>query len=152
MKKNNILLLVSLLVIGTIIFIYFYFNNSYTLSFSAKIDLHNEKYQQAYEKAKQAYTLDHYNRMAFTVLNQASESLKWIDYIDETEGYLEKIAAISEKTYVKNDQLMRIKLMCDISNQRYQKLYDSNMLQNQKLQEHAKQLNEKMQRIYSKLF
>ena len=90
--------------------------------------------------------------MAFTVLNQASESLKWIDYIDETEGYLEKIAAISEKTYVKNDQLMRIKLMCDISNQRYQKLYDSNMLQNQKLQEHAKQLNEKMQRIYSKLF
>jgi hypothetical protein len=152
MNKNKILLLLSIFVIGLIVYLYYFFNNSYSLSFSARAHLEAGEYQQALEEATQSYELDHYNRMAFTVMNQANESLKWVTFIKQSRGYLKKIETMSYNKGLSNSEVARIKIMCDITLENHEKLKSAKMLQIETLEIEAEALIEQFQLIYKHLF
>lgn len=143
-----VVLSISFLLIGVF---YFATDSSYQDSFEARFYYFIGNYNKAYKFAKKAYTKDAYNKIAFTVLTQSKIAKKYVDYIETGNRYLEKIDKISSKKEYKSDDRARIKLMCEIMLGNYKKLSPTK-LTNQDLIDNAKNINDKFEQLYKKLF
>lgn len=111
-SKFIALLLFSLFLLG--VFIFFSLNPSYQKSYEAKFYYLIKDYKKAYEIANEAYTLNYYNRMAFNILTQSENNLKYMQYNEEAKEYLDKINKIVSKPVIDATDRSRIIMMCKI--------------------------------------
>ncbi len=152
MLKTKIGFILLLLVLAIAVYFYYIFDKSYVLSAEAKKYYRAGDFKEATELAQKAYDLNSYNRMAFTVLVQSQESLKWKKYIDETSKYLAFIEAVSYKESIPKSDLIRIKMICEISIASYEKLNQNNMMIDPILKKEATALHREILATKDELF
>ena len=104
---------------------YFLLNPSYEKSLTAKYYYEIGEYKEAYSLAKEAFSLDVYNRMASTVMAQSQISLKYVDYINMAEKYMKDIDEIAFHVDISDSDKAKIRLICQIMISSYIKLAPS---------------------------
>jgi tetratricopeptide (TPR) repeat protein len=147
MKK--VILFFLLLLFGAVSI--YIFSPSYRYSFEAKTYYEFGKYQKAYKLAKQAYELNRYNTMAFTILTQSKISIVWDMFIKESKEYFTQIESISNKETITKSDKMRIKIMLKIIMGQYKNLPHSKLL-NRELVENANLQYKKAKEFYDGIF
>ncbi|OIP52848.1 MAG: hypothetical protein AUK54_10295 [Helicobacteraceae bacterium CG2_30_36_10] len=105
--------------------VYFLSNPSYEKSIRAKYYYETGDYKEALSLAKEAFTLDVYNRMASTVMAQSITSLKYSAYIDDAKKYMKQINEIAAKESISDADRAKIRLICEIMLSSYIKLAPS---------------------------
>ncbi|MCF6202004.1 MAG: hypothetical protein L3J42_07790 [Hydrogenimonas sp.] len=131
--------------------IFAFTNPSYEKAIEARWLYFMGNYDEAYEVAKEAYELDNYNRMAFTVMRQTEVAKKYLDYIREGERYLKLIEDAANHPPLGEADKVRIKLMCEVMIGKYEKLSPTK-LTDKELVERAKQIYKKFKTLYSSLY
>ncbi len=131
--------------------IFAFTNPSYEKAFEARWQYFMGNYDEAYEIAKEAYELDNYNRMAFTVMRQTEVAKKYLDYIREGERYLALIEDVANHPPIGEADRVRIKLMCEVMIGKYEKLSPTK-LTDKELVERARQIYKKFEDLYTTLF
>ncbi len=126
-------------------------NPSYEKAFEARWQYFMGNYDEAYKIAKEAYELDSYNRMAFTVMTQTEVAKRYLDYIREGERYLDLIEDAANHPPIGEADKVRIKMMCEIMIGKYEQL-SSTKLTDKELVERAKEIYEKFKSLYASLF
>ncbi len=121
---------------------YFLINPSYEKSLRAKYYYEIGEYKEAHSLAKEAFSIDVYNRMAATIMAQSQTSLKYVSYIEEAKSYMKTIDEIAAKEKISDADRAKIAMMCNIMLSAYIKLAPSVItdedLVNQSAQYHAK--------------
>ena len=100
-------------------------NDSYRLSLEARYYFENGEYNKAYEKSKEAYLLDPYNRMAFTVYTQSQIAKEWQNFLSDADKYFKKIEEIANKDHLNDKERQRVKIMLEILLDEYKNLKPS---------------------------
>jgi len=126
-------------------------NDSYRLSLEARYYFENGEYNKAYEKSKEAYLLDPYNRMAFTVYTQSQIAKEWQNFLNDADKYFKKIDEIANKDHLNDKERQRVKIMLEILLDEYKNLKPS-LLISDDLKNKAKLQYEKAKKIYEKVF
>ena len=126
-------------------------NDSYRLSLEARYYFENGEYNKAYEKSKEAYLLDPYNRMAFTVYTQSQIAKEWQNFLSDADKYFKKIEEIANKDHLNDKERQRVKIMLEILLDEYKNLKPS-LLISDDLKNKAKLQYEKAKKIYEKVF
>jgi len=126
-------------------------NDSYRLSLEARYYFENGEYNKAYEKSKEAYLLDPYNRMAFTVYTQSQIAKEWQNFLSDADKYFKKIEEIANKDHLNDKERQRVKIMLEILLDEYKNLKPS-LLISDDLKNKAKSQYEKAKKIYEKVF
>ena len=127
------------------------FNPSYTISMEAKYFFETGNYQKAYKLAKEAYMLNPYNRMAFSVKTQSKIAIKWQHFINDANNFFKKIKKIADKKHINKKDKLRIKIMLEILISEYKTLTPSILLP-KKLKKEANKKYTKAKELYEKLF
>ena len=130
---------------------YFTFNPSYRLSMEAKYFFEMGNYQKAYKLASEAYNINPYNRMAFTVKTQANIAKSWQQFIDDSNRYFKKIEEIADKENITGKDKLRIKIMVEILINEYKTLKPSLLLPKD-LKKKAQEKYIKAKKLYEQLF
>ncbi|WP_456485914.1 hypothetical protein [Hydrogenimonas sp.] len=142
-------LLASMLLISMAIFAWT--NPSYEKAFEAKWHYFLGEYDKAYDLAKEAYDLDRYNRMAFTIMTQTDVARKYLDYIEEGQRYLNIIEKIADHPPISEADKIRIKMICEVMMGRYAMLKPTK-LTDKKLIDEARAMYERFKTIYDSIF
>lgn len=142
---------ILLLLVAAVLVFYFSFNQSYQKSLQARVYYFLGDYKDAYSLSQEAYALDPYNRMAFTVLTQSKISFKYEKYIEDGKEYLKKIEEISSKKEPVQSDMVRVKMMCEIMMERYRYLSPT-VLTDKDLAKDALRTYEKFEKIHEELF
>ena len=147
-KLGSTLLVVAILSFGGF---YFLFTPTYQKSIEARIFYLLGEYKDAYNLSKEAYDLENYNKMAFTVMTQSKIAMKYKKYIDDSSDYFQKIELISAKDRFSKEDKARVKMMCEIMIDEYKKLIPTK-LTSKNLIDDAKKSYEKFKSLYDELF
>ncbi len=134
-SKASFWIIVALVVIGGALF--FIFSPSYQKSLEAKWYYTFDHYEEAYKLASEAYELDKYNKMAFTVMQQSKRSSEILKYINEAVEYKKKIEEIA-KGELDNAKRVKIKLICEIMIAKYAKLSPTRLTDKELIEESTK--------------
>ena len=129
---------------------FFGFSDSYKYSIEAKVKYTMGDYKEAIKLAQKAYELDPYNKMSFSILTQSKISIKFLDYIEDSKGYLKKIDAISNKKEVTKQDKIKIKMICEVMIGRYKRLVPT-VLTPSKLIKNSKKYYLEFKNIYDNL-
>jgi len=108
-------------------------------------------YQKAYELASRAYTLNPYNRMAFTLKTQSSIAKEWQNFINDANNYFSEIEKIANKNYISKKDKLRVKMMLEVLIDEYKTLKPSLLLPDE-VKKEAKEKYLKAKKLYEKLF
>ena len=130
---------------------YFSFNKSYRLSLEARYYFEIEEFDKAYKKAKEAYILDPYNRMAFSIYTQSQIAKEWQNFINDAKKYFKEIEKIANKENITKKDKLKIKMMLEILMDEYKNLKPS-LLISESLKEKAKKEYLKAKKIYEEVF
>ena len=117
---------------------YFLTHPSYDKSIRAKYYYEVGDYQEAYSLAKEAFSLDVYNRMASTIMAQSQTSLKYVAYIDDAKKYMQEIDKIALHEVISNSDKAKIRLICEIMMSAYIKLAPSVITDDELVKQTAK--------------
>ena len=128
--------------------IYFTINPSYEKSLEAKFYFETGDYKEAYTLAKEAFEIDHYNKMATTIMTQSQYALRYINYIEDAKRYIREIEQIASKE-ITEAQRAKIRTIASIMVESYNKLAPS-VVVDKKLILEAKEYYEKFQQLYKK--
>lgn len=148
--KIAILAVVILVLAGA--YAYYVSSGSYALSLEARKLYDQGDYENAAMLARQAYDENPYNRMAFTVLTQASESKKWQNFIDMAQGYMRKTLELTAKERITAGDRNRIKLMAEVVMEDYKKLDPKNRMIAPELKDRAADLHRQFVQLYDDAF
>ncbi|TKI68494.1 hypothetical protein FCU45_10810 [Sulfurimonas crateris] len=129
---------------------YFIVNPSYEKSLRAKYYYETGEYKEAYTLAKEAFSLDLYNRMAATVMTQSQTSLKYVSYIDDAKKYMKIIDEIARKESISDADKAKMKMMCEIMISAYIKLAPS-VVTDDELVEQAAEYYNKFEKLLEKI-
>jgi len=146
---KKILFFLGIIIIGFVL--YFTLNKSYRLSLEARYYYENGEFQKAYDKAKEAYILDPYNRMAFTIYTQSKIAKDWELYLNDCKKYFKKINDIANKPNITDKERQKVKIMLEILMDEYKNLKPS-LLIDDNLKQKAKQQYIKAKELYEKVF
>jgi len=130
--------------------IYFLVNPSYEKSLKAKYYYEMGDYKQAYSLAKEAFSLDVYNRMASTIMAQTQTSLKYANYIKDAKKYMLVIDEIAKKENIEDSDRARIKIICKIMLSSYIKLAPS-VITDKELVQEAALYHDKFEKLLEKV-
>ncbi len=145
-------LFTTILITVVVIAIFFFgFSDSYRLSLEARVKYYLGDYEEARVLAKEAFELDPYNKMAFSIVAQSKISAKMLDYIEDSKRYLKKIEELSAKSNFTEADRIKIKFYCEIMIGKYQKLSPT-VMTDKELYEVATKEYEKFKKIYDELF
>ncbi len=147
-KKLFTTILITVIVIAIF---FFGFSDSYKLSLEARVKYYLGDYKEARVLAKEAFDLDPYNKMAFSIVAQSKISAKMLDYIEDSKRYLKKIEELSAKSNFTEADKIKIKFYCEIMIGKYQKLSPT-VMTDKELYEVATKEYEKFRKIYDELF
>jgi hypothetical protein len=109
------------------------------------------EYDKAYRLAQEAYILDPYNRMAFTIIVQSKIAKEWVGFINDYNTFIKEIEKIANKPYITKKDKLKIKIMLEILLDEY-KLLKPSLLLPKELKEEAKKDYLKVRELYEKLF
>ncbi|QCD52047.1 hypothetical protein [Campylobacter sp. RM16192] len=144
-----------IVVLATIILIacwlFFATNSSYQEAIKSRFYYEVGNYAKSYELSQNAYKKDIYNKMAYTVMMQSEISLKYVKFIDSANEYLEQISKLSKQEEIDKVDKNRIRMMCEIVLEDYERLKPSN-LTNKDIQNEAKELRDKFAKLKGELF
>jgi len=126
-------------------------NKSYRLSLEARYYFEEGEFNKAYVKAKEAYLLDPYNRMAFTIYTQSKIAKEWETFLNDSNNYFKKIENIANKSHITLKDRQRVKIMLEILLDEYKNLKPSILIPKD-LKLKAKQQYQKAREIYEKVF
>ncbi len=129
---------------------FFLLNPSYEKSVRAKYYFETAKYEEALVLAKEAFSLDRYNRMASTVMAQSITSLKYVKYINMGKDYVKEIDIIATHEFISGADKAKIRLMCEIMIRSYIKLAPS-IITDKKLVEESASYNQKFEKLLEKV-
>lgn len=104
---------------------FFLLSPSYEKSLKAKYYYEISDYKEAYSLAKEAFSLDLYNRMAATIMAQSKTSLKYVDYNNDAKKYMQIIDEITSNEDISDAHKAKIRLICQIMLSSYIKLAPS---------------------------
>jgi len=130
--------------------IFFSANKPYRLAFEAKFYYQTGDFKKAFELSSEAMSLDAYNKMAATLVNQSRNSLKFRSYLDDGERYASMIKKMSLTQILPADK-KRILLMCDVMIEGYGELPNSPLV-GRELKNDAKNMKENFARVKNELF
>ncbi len=150
MQSKLVYLFVAIFMLAAMV-IFALTNPSYEKAFEARWHYFMGNYDEAYKIAKEAYELDRYNRMAFTVMRQTEVAKEYLDYIREGKRYLNLIEDVANHPPIGEADKIRIKMMCEVMIGRYEKLSPTK-LTDAELVEQAKEIYKKFQNLYTSLF
>jgi hypothetical protein len=122
--------------------IYFLINPSYEKSLKAKYYYEVGDYKEALVLAKEAFSIDIYNRMASTIMAQSITSLKYVSYISDAKKYMNSINEIATHDVISEADKAKIKTICNIMLSSYVKLAPSVVTDNDLVDEAAKYHND----------
>ncbi|MCW8895797.1 MAG: hypothetical protein OQK48_04275 [Sulfurimonas sp.] len=148
--KPKVLILVIAAVLLFIMGAYFLINPSYEKSLRAKYYYEIGDYREAYSLAKEAFSIDLYNRMAATIMAQSTTSLKYVKYIEDAEKYMKDIDSIAEQKEISSADKAKIRLMCEIMLSAYIKLAPS-VITDDELVEKAAKYHDKFENLLEKV-
>lgn len=132
-------------------FLSFAISDSYQKSLRARWHFNLGEYETAHQLAKEAYVLDPYNKMAFGVKKQSELSLRFKNYIEESDDYLLQIKTIVEKPDIQTDDKIRVKFMCEIMIQKFEKFRET-VVTDKELVREAKERYQKFKTIYESVY
>ncbi|HIP02041.1 MAG TPA: hypothetical protein EYG75_00830 [Campylobacterales bacterium] len=147
-KKLFTTILVFVLGLGLFLFA---FSDSYKLSLKARVKYFMGEYKEARILAKEAFELDSYNKMAFSILAQSKISVRLLDYIEDSKRYLQKIEELSVKGNFSDADKIKIKFYCEIQLERYDKLAPT-VMTDKELYAACTAQYEKFKKIHEELF
>lgn len=124
MKPKVLIPSVAFLMI-VIMGLYFLLNPSYEKSLKAKYYYEVGDYKEALVLAREAFSMDVYNRMASTVMAQSITSLKYISFIEDAKKYMGDINEIATHEIISDADKAKIRTMCHIMISAYIKLAPS---------------------------
>ncbi len=148
--KPKILIPVLAVAFLFIMGVYFLVNPSYEKSLRAKYYYEIGDYREAYSLAKEAFSLDLYNRMAATIMAQSQTSLKYIRYIEDANKYMKEIDAIAGHKEISDADKAKIRLMCEIMLSAYIKLAPS-VVTDKNLVTQSAQFHDKFEKLLEKV-
>jgi len=134
----KIMIAIFAMVMLSVMSLYFYTHPSYQKSVQAKYYYEVGDYKEAYFLAKEAFGLDLYNRMAATIMAQSTNSLRYVQYIDEGKKYIKDIGEIATHEKILDADKAKIRLMCEIMLDSYVKLAPSVITDKELVREAAK--------------
>jgi len=108
-------------------------------------------YKKAYKLAKEAYSLNPYNQMAFSIKTQSQISIKWQHFINDANDFFKKIEEIADKSNITQKDKLRVRIMLEILMGEYKTLTPSILLP-KNLKEKAKEKYIKAKKLYEQLF
>lgn len=138
-------------VVLAIAIFFFGFSDSYKLSLEARVKYFMGDYKEARVLAKEAFELDPYNKMAFSILAQSKISAKLLDYSEDSKRYLQKIKELSVKGDFSEKDKIKIKFYCEIMIEKYQKLSPT-VMTDKALYDVCTKQYEKFKKIHEELF
>lgn len=141
-----ILALITLLVMA----LYVLINPSYEKSFKAKYYYEMGDYKEAYTLAKDAFSIDLYNRMAATIMTQSQTSLKYVNYIEDARNYMKSIDEIALHQSISDADKAKIKMICNIMLSAYVKLAPS-VITDEELIKQAAEYHNKFEKLLEKV-
>ena len=130
--------------------IYFLINPSYEKSIEAKYYFEIGEYEEAYDLASEAFSMDVYNRMASTIMAQSTTSLKYVKYINQAKEFLKQINEIANKESISIADRARMKVMSEIMIDSYVKLAPS-IITDKELVQDAKKYRDNFERLLEKV-
>jgi hypothetical protein len=104
---------------------YFLINPSYEKSLKAKYYYETGEYKEALTLAKEAFSIDVYNRMASTIMAQSITSLKYVSYNEDAKKYMYDINKIATHDVISDADKAKIRTICHIMISAYIKLAPS---------------------------
>ncbi|MEA1893395.1 MAG: hypothetical protein U9N33_11905 [Campylobacterota bacterium] len=128
---------------------YFIMNPSYEKSIKAKFYYETGEYKIALSLAQEAFNMDLYNRMAATIMAQSKASLKYVAYNEDAKKYMKDIDTIAKHEIISNADRAKIRTMCDIMINSYDKLAPSVVIDTKLLHE-AKQYRDDFEKLFEK--
>ena len=143
------LIFIFILILGLLS--YSYFKPSFRYSLEAKYFYETGNYKKAYQLAKEAYNLDPYNRMAFTIYTQAPIAEQYMEYINSSKKYFREIENIANKENITKADKLRIKMMLEIIIDGYKTLKPSKLISNS-LKAEAKDYYKKAEDLYESVY
>ena len=147
-KKVFTSILVFVLALGLFLFA---FSDSYKLSLKARVKYFMGEYKEARILAKEAFELDPYNKMAFSILAQSKISARMLDYVEDSKRYLKKIDTLSAKGDFSESDKIKIKFYCEIQLEKYDQLAPTVMTDKELYHACTTQYN-KFKKIHEELF
>ena len=129
---------------------YFLFNPSYERSLEAKFYYVVGDYHQSYRLASEAFELNAYNRMASTIMTQSQTAMKFVDYIKEAKSYMAKISKTAQSEGVSDAERARIKMMCEIMIESYEKI-SATVVTDKALVEEATMYRDKFKKLHHEI-
>lgn len=130
--------------------IYFIVNPSYEKSLRAKYYYETGEYKEAYALAKEAFSLDLYNRMAATIMTQSQTSLKYISYIEDAKKYMKIIDEIALHESISDADKAKIRMICQIMLSAYIKLAPS-VITDDEIVNQAAEYHKKFEKLLEKV-
>ena len=145
-------LMIPLVALGLIFLmgIYFVVNPSYEKSIKAKYYFETGEYNEALVLSREAFALDHYNRMAATIMAQSITSMKYVKYINMGKNYILEIDKIAEHEYISDADKAKIRVICEIMIGSYIKLAPS-VVTSEKLVQDAAYYYQKFEKLLEKV-
>ena len=131
-------------------FVYFLVNPSYEKSLEAKYYYETGNYEKAYELAKEAFSMDVYNRMASTIMAQSKTSLKYVKYVQQAKEYMRRINEIAAKPSISDADRAKMKLMSEVMIDSYVKLAPS-VITDKALVQEAAQYHKSFEKLLEKV-
>ncbi|MDQ1263511.1 MAG: hypothetical protein QG559_512 [Campylobacterota bacterium] len=149
MRSKYLILLIAFLFVA-VMGIYFFINPSYEKSLRARYYYEVGDYDKAYLLAKEAFSIDLYNRMASTIMTQSQTSLKYTTYIEDAKSYMQTIDGIAKHNNISEPDKAKIKMLCKIMLSTYIKLAPS-AITDEALVEEAAMYNQKFEILLEKV-
>ncbi|MBU1928037.1 hypothetical protein KKG77_03460 [bacterium] len=149
MNTKTVLALVALSLVS-VMGLYVLVNPSYQKSIQAKYFYETGNYKEALTLAKEAFSIDVYNRMASTVMAQSITALKYVSYIDMGKKYMEEINLIAAHENISDADKAKIRVMCEIMNAEYVKLAPS-VITDEALVKETAEYNQKFEKLLEKV-
>ncbi len=149
MKTKLLFPFVAVFLVLTMV-IYFLTHPSYDKSLRAKYYYEIGDYQEAYSLAKEAFSLDLYNRMASTIMTQSQISLKYVAYIKMGEKYMKEIDKIANQEVISDADKAKIRLICEIMMSSYIKLAPS-VITDEELVKQTAKYHDDFEKLFEKV-
>lgn len=148
--KSKLLIPILALITLLAMALYVLINPSYEKSFKAKYYYEMGDYKEAYTLAKDAFSIDLYNRMAATIMTQSQTSLKYVNYIEDARNYMKSIDEIALHQSISDADKAKIKMICNIMLSAYVKLAPS-VITDEELIKQAAEYHNKFEKLLEKV-
>jgi hypothetical protein len=147
MQFKTFVTVISAILFIVVMLFYFMLSPSYQKSASAKfyyyIATTIDDYDKAYRLSKEAYEDNEYNRMAFSIMTQSENALKYLSFIQEANRYYDDINhLITTKDFIDKADKYKIKMITDVVMNKYKELVPTRLTEESLIKEATKIFSE----------